>query len=114
MKFDILHAQAGQTVTGTDAAVDEVQANVTTVENHCDALQGALTHSPVVSSAVQALRVEVLQRSGDAVVSHARSATSAASQGLGLYQAGDQEMAQNSSSSESRTPRPDAPGAFGR
>lgn len=110
MKFDIQHAAAAQTVRSTSSTQDTVSAELAAGNSAASELAGSLQHSQVVSDAVESLRLEVFDPSADDALSRIGTATSSTSQALGHYEFGDQEMGQNSSSSNSGAEVDDIPG----
>lgn len=110
MKFDIQHAAAAQTVQSTSSSREAVSGDLSVGNSAASGLVGSLQHSQVVSEAVESLRLEVFEPSAGDALSRIGTATSSTSQALGHYGSGDQEMAQQSSSSSSGADVADMPG----
>lgn len=110
MRFDVQHAGATQTVSTTNSSIEGVEQDVSDVTADCHTLTGSLGQSPVVSSAIEGLKQEVLAPTGEAVLQRARNATSSTSEALDVFMGGDQEMAQQGRSHESQVGPPDLPG----
>lgn len=110
MKFDIHQAAATETIRSTNSSQDSIRGDLAAGSNAASGIVGSLPHSEIVSNAVESLRLEVLEPSGDDVLARISAATSSTSQALGLYGSGDQEMAQQANSNSSAAGVSDIPG----
>lgn len=110
MKFDIHHVSARQTVASTEASVEDVEQGREFLRARVEALVAALPESPVVAGSVEALQVEVLDPTSEAVITKTRSATAGASLALNHFSEGDEQMRSTTDSRASSVNAPDMPG----
>lgn len=113
MKFDIHHDAARQTTRVAESNLAEIRERLATVEARDRALREALPESDAVRAALEELSNYVFAPTEQALQESADSAIKWTRVALGEYAAGDQEMADNASRSDSQTTTPDSPGASG-
>lgn len=113
-RWDIDYAEALGVVRQAAGKATDYESELTGVETAATALNGVLTHSPLVQSALNSFATEVAAPELETVVGHTDSAIRGTATAVNAYEAGQLEMAAEAQSNAAKAAYPeDMPGGAG-